>query len=488
MITEKNYSIIGIDPSTSHLGVVLGYINGGTLEFTPTKWVVITPTKEGEEFQGKKVVYDEFVPQSKKRTNIKAFDVAMNLGQQLKAFINENEEDFQRPDVVCCEIPKGGKGIFATDKLFLSMGFCAGFFASLFDSETKVIGLTASEVKSAATNGLDSMALKQKVIKWAVLHYPAVEWRCGTIKDPNSERVLGSFTNCPECSEFNEHIADALACVEALKRSAKFKHWLKDAPKICRYKGKKGSAIETMTSLMLELSEKEDKRLPSIEEIIKDSNAADSWKDKGFEVRYPKRISMRGLPEAEGGQAWDSSEDKWIQALVKAGYTAEVIRREFFKTGTREVIFSDKYLMRAALDDLVGKPTVKKEKKSKRAKKEHSYVKMLKLLDLYDFQDSERFFSTDYILNHMSGKEQEDQIWSKIKALEFQIGGFIYALTDKSKFWAEDEVDLGELKISKKACLYCTSALVDAYIEDLKNLRAKQNQIKNARKEEKKKA
>ena len=212
----KQYvSIIGVDPSTSHFGMVYGWYEVNSQEFIPLHYTVLEPPAG---------LYDEFPPKGKnsQRKSIVEFEQICALSQLIKDFFIHH-----RPQVVISEVPSGAKGMFATGKLHAAMGMVCGCFT--FPSSVqnwKIIGVTPQEVKSAATEGLDNYASKFQMMKWAFQNYPCVDWKHAQKEFEKIGKIEAYLVN-REAEDFNEHMADALAAVKAGVNTRAFKAWLK---------------------------------------------------------------------------------------------------------------------------------------------------------------------------------------------------------------------------------------------------------------------
>ena len=407
----KQYiSIIGVDPSTSHFGMVYGWYEVNSQEFIPLYYTVLEPP-DG--------LYDEFPPKGKnsQRTTIVEFEKNCALSQLIKDFFIRH-----KPQVVITEVPSGAKGMYATSKLYAAIGMVCGCFT--FPSSVqnwKIIGVTPQEVKSAATDGLDNYASKFQVMKWAFQNYPCVGWR----HEPKEFEKVGkvdTYLVCREAEDFNEHMADALAAVKAGVNTRAFRAWLKAV---------KGMGELNRFSSDL-LRDEADKRRYSENKEENDDLKNDfsfdiegynqlvdkkkNWRSQGFEANlpfeeYPKaRHTIMDVP-----RGWNESKDDVISRLVKAGYSAEVIRNQVKEYACDwSVMFSDQYLITCFLLNEIQEYREAKKKGKKLSKpkavrgEKHRFVECMKLLGLFcpgsSLEEIEKTSNFDEKINKISNR------------------------------------------------------------------------------------
>ena len=467
----KQYvSIIGIDPSTSHFGMVYGWYEVNSCEFIPLYYAVLTPPKG---------LYDEYPPKGKgsERKSIVEFEQTCALASEIKDFFNRH-----RPQVVFAEVPVGAKGMKATGKLYAAMGLVCGSFS--FPSSVqnwKIIGVTPQEVKSAATNGLDNYASKFQMMKWAFQNYPCVDWK----RTPKEFERFGKFDTylvSREVEDFNEHMADALAAVKAGTNTRAFNAWLKAV---------KGTGELDRFSKEL-LKDVREERLYSENKEKNDALKIDfgfsiegynqlvakkaDWRAKGFKDVVPVEVCPKkkhAIMDAPIG--WNDCKDKFISQLVKAGYSAEVIRNQIREYACGYgVMFSDPYLVSCFLlkeiqDAREAEKKGKKSKKPKAVKSEnHRYVDCLKLLGLFC-----PGATLNEILKTSNFEEKINKISNRIDSLSELVA---CEITRRMLGWKEFQnrrlsAQSGEAPIDWRNEMYCADRLLEARISEIKKLR-----------------
>ncbi len=168
--------VLGIDPSLNNTGFVLADLDMTTLEFKVSKMILseTSPTK---------------VKSSRKNSD--DLERARRHATTLTDLLKE-------ADIVCAEIPVGSQSARA----MASYGICIGLLATI---ETAMIQVTPSQVKEAAVGNKN--ASKQEMIDWAVNKHPEAMWLT------RGGKVLNK----------NEHLADAVASIEAAMITEDFK-------------------------------------------------------------------------------------------------------------------------------------------------------------------------------------------------------------------------------------------------------------------------
>tara|TARA_R110000803_G_scaffold200892_2_gene265504 strand:- start:130 stop:675 length:546 start_codon:yes stop_codon:yes gene_type:complete len=169
--------ILGIDPSLSNFGLARADYDPVTGVMTPESLTLV-----------------ETKPQKKNKAVRKNSEDL----ERLHLIVPELEKALSGVSMVMVEMPVGSQ----SSRAMASYGFCLGILAWV---KQPMIQVTPSEVKIIATN--DKTASKQMMIDWATQKYPDLNWL---------ERG-GKFTGK------NEHLADALAAIEAGINTDQFK-------------------------------------------------------------------------------------------------------------------------------------------------------------------------------------------------------------------------------------------------------------------------
>lgn len=171
--------IVGLDPSLSNFGIVIATVNINTLDIHVDKLILVETEREA----GKTVRQN-----SDDMRRARMSYVAMNDACKGAAF-------------AIAEVPVGSQSARA----MLSCGVCIGVLAGC---NVPLIQVNPSEVKMAATGYKN--ATKGEMIEWAMRQHPYAAW---LMRKSKGELV-------PVAA--NEHLADALAAIEAGIRTDQF--------------------------------------------------------------------------------------------------------------------------------------------------------------------------------------------------------------------------------------------------------------------------
>ena len=440
-------------------------------------------------------MYDEFPPKGKgsKRKSIVEFEQTCALSQLIKDFFIRH-----KPQVVITEVPSGAKGMFATSKLYAAMGMFCGCFT--FPSSTqnwKIIGVTPQEVKSAATDGLDNYASKFQVMKWAFQNYPCVGWR----HEPKEFEKVGKFDTylvCREAEDFNEHMADALAAVKAGTNTRAFNAWLKAVKGTGELDRSSKELLKNVSEerLYSENKEKNDALKIDFGFSIEGYNQLlakkTDWRAKGFKDVVPvEKCPKRKYAIMDAPQGWNDSNDDYISKLVKAGYSAEVIRSQIREYAcSYGVMFSDQYLVTCFLLNEIQeyREAEKKGKKLSKPKavrgEKHRFVECMKLLGLFcpgsTLEEIEKTVNYDEKINKISIR-----IDSLSQLIAFDISE---RMTKRKEFKERRHSALkGEAPIDWRNQMYCADRLLEARISEIKELKDLKRKVMEAKKEAEKK-
>lgn len=170
-------NVLGLDPSLNNFGMVNADLDMQTMELTINK-----------------LSLSEAKPDTKNKQVRKNCQDLIRCKTQYDALTAAVKD----VDIVFCEMPVGSQSARA----MASYGMCIGIIASV---QKPFIQLTPAQVKLAAVN--NKTATKSDMIEWAFDKYPHDDWLVRAGKPINK----------------NEHIADAIACIEAGVATEEFK-------------------------------------------------------------------------------------------------------------------------------------------------------------------------------------------------------------------------------------------------------------------------
>lgn len=172
-------SVGGCDPSLNNFGMVKGVYDTDSKGFIMEQMNLLSPS----------------LPKTKSMlVNARDYQTASLLSKGLNEFLGDCE-------MVFVELPTGSKSARSA----ASYGMCLGIFGSFTHP---IIVTSAREAKYLATG--NSKATKKEMIQWATNKYPNASWL----------RQGQRITNA------NEHLADALASVEAGIRTYHFLNYV----------------------------------------------------------------------------------------------------------------------------------------------------------------------------------------------------------------------------------------------------------------------
>lgn len=206
---NKYFTVLGIDPSISHVGLVYGLVDADTREFFPliTRTIVnkLTPSD-----------YPHLNPTQFKE--IKNFEISRGI----KKFISKRYSAYGhvieiKPDFLIFELANGSGNAFADSSLNCAKGMIAGIFAEY--EEPSIV--MPSPIKVKKITGNSKNAIKEQIIAWAVQKYGIARLGMKT-EELETELTEGESVMCYkapygnfETLSCNEHLADAVAIVEA---------------------------------------------------------------------------------------------------------------------------------------------------------------------------------------------------------------------------------------------------------------------------------
>lgn len=207
---NRYFTVLGIDPSISHFGLVYGFFDADTREFFPllTKTIAndVNPTD-----------YPHL-----NATELKAYK-AWRMSRLLHGFINQEHSCDGLtgkikidPDIIIFELSNGSNKSFVEASLSCAKGVVVGVFSIL--RVKKLLMPSISKVKTITGN--PNNATKEQMIAWAVQKYGCkalalkteeVKLYVRDVSDMCYEAPYGTSVTL----SYNEHIADAMAAIEA---------------------------------------------------------------------------------------------------------------------------------------------------------------------------------------------------------------------------------------------------------------------------------
>lgn len=176
----RTLNIVGLDPSLSNFGIAKAKLDLDTMEFDITDLVLVQTTNEKDKKLKKQV-----------RKNSEDLDRAQLLHKGL-------QDGCEGAWLAIAEVPVGSQSARA----MASYGVCIGILAAC---PIPLIQVTPNEVKLAGF-GVRT-ATKEEMIEWAMSKYPNAPWRVQTQNGAKHKK------GDPKAD--NEHLADAVAAIEA---------------------------------------------------------------------------------------------------------------------------------------------------------------------------------------------------------------------------------------------------------------------------------
>lgn len=336
---NKYFTVLGIDPSISHVGVVYGLFDADTREFFPlvTRTIVNKSTPSD---------YPDFNPTEFKE--IKSFEIA----EAIKKFISKKyrayDHDIEiRPDLLIFELSNGSGNSFADASLNCAKGMISGVFA---EHEKSSI-VMPSPIKVKKITGNSKKAIKEQIIAWAVQKYGIARLEMKT-EEFEAELTEGESVMCHkapygsyETLSYNEHIADAVAIVEAGLNDLRTKKWIE--------KNKDKAKSKDFLAMNLEIKAEEDKVRLFREELKKPRcELSRSWKEQKttFGTIFAPSLEDFSVKVWGGSgrkfEAWDD----WITQRSYGDackYESRKISLVFDAFQTREIFFTDAFIIGA---------------------------------------------------------------------------------------------------------------------------------------------
>lgn len=336
---NKYFTVLGIDPSISHVGVVYGLFDADTREFFPlvTRTIVNKSTPSD---------YPDFNPTQFKE--IKSFEIA----EAIKKFISKKyrayDHDIEiRPDLLIFELSNGSGNSFADASLNCAKRMISGVFAE--HEKSSIVMPSPTKVKTITGNS--KKAIKEQIIAWAVQKYGIARLGMKT-EEFEAELAEGESVMChkapygsSETLSYNEHIADAVAIVEAGLNDSRTKKWIE------KNKGKAKS--KDTLAMNLEIEAGRDNVRLFREELKKPRcKLSRNWEEQKTAFGMFFAPSIKDFPvKVWGGsgrkvKAWDD----WMTRRSygeACKYESKKISLVFDTFQTREIFFTDAFIIGA---------------------------------------------------------------------------------------------------------------------------------------------
>lgn len=336
---NRYFTVLGIDPSISHVGLVYGLVDADTREFFPliTRTIVnkLTPSD-----------YPHLNPTQFKE--IKNFEISRGI----KKFISKRYSAYGhvieiKPDFLIFELANGSGNAFADSSLNCAKGMIAGIFAEY--EEPSIVMPSPTKVKTITGNS--KKAIKEQIIAWAVQKYGIARLGMKT-EELEAELAEGESVMCHkapygsyETLSYNEHIADAVAIVEAGLNEPMTKKRIEE--------NKDKAKSKDFLATNLEIKAGQDNARLFREELKKPrSKLSRSWEEQRTDFGMFFAPSIKDFPvKVWGGsgrkvKAWDD----WITQRSYGDackYESRKISLVFDAFQTREIFFTDAFIIGA---------------------------------------------------------------------------------------------------------------------------------------------
>lgn len=334
---NKYFTVLGIDPSISHVGLVYGLVDIDTREFFPLVAKTIVNKFDTEKYS------------HLNSTEQKAIH-AWNMGLKLHWFISQKFSyrgfEFKLdPDIIVFELFNGSNKSFTDASLNSAKGLICGVFSAV--PHKRLSMPSTSKVKTVTGN--PDNATKEQMITWAVQKYGVNCLGLKTEELTLHVRDLEDDCDAPFGSQtalsYNEHIADAVAVVEAGLNNDYTKKWMKD-------NAEKHGKSEDMLYKAVKLNFENEKIRLFQKELPKVRNEVTRvWKEEttatGEKVLNPCLSSLKKMrygfkTEAPRWDEWISKENYGKASKYKGSKISEVYEGY---GQNRSVFFTDAFLI-----------------------------------------------------------------------------------------------------------------------------------------------
>lgn len=339
-MSNRYFTVLGVDPSISHFGLVYGVIDSDTLEFFPLLTKVLKDEVDKKQFPHLNA------------TQLKAYkswEISRQLHTFLKQRYNFGDIAFEiKPDILIFELANGSNKAFTDASLSCAKGVVTGVFSAL--PIRRLVMPSTPKVKT--TTGNPNNATKEQMIAWAVQKYGV--GRIGLETEDLRIYVRDVGDNCYNAPygtyttvSYNEHIADALAVVEAGLQKERTKEFIRNNAE------KLGKEKDKLFNYLVEWWKDEKVRVfqDKIQKVAEGIKRV--WSDEtnayGIRVLNPHLTTLKPTRFGERGEVskdWDS----WTNQNDYANsckYESSKISAVYKAYNTREVFFTDAVIIEA---------------------------------------------------------------------------------------------------------------------------------------------
>lgn len=336
---NKYFTVLGIDPSISHVGLVYGLVDIDTREFFPLVTRTIVNKSTPSDHPGLNPT--EF-------KEIKSFEIAEAIKKFISTKYRAYRHDIEiRPDLLIFELSNGSGNSFADASLNCAKGMISGIFA---EHEKSSI-VMPSPIKVKKITGNSKKAIKEQIIAWAVQKYGIARLEMKT-EEFEAELTEGESVMCHkapygsyETLSYNEHIADAVAIVEAGLNDLRTKKWIE--------KNKDKAKNKDTLAMNLEIEAGRDNVRLFREELKKPRcKLSRSWEEQKttFGTIFAPSLEDFSVKVWGGSGRKFKAWDDWITQRSYGDackYESRKISLVFDAFQTREIFFTDAFIIGA---------------------------------------------------------------------------------------------------------------------------------------------
>lgn len=407
---SRYFTVLGIDPSISHVGLVYGLVDIDTRDFFPLVAKTIVNKFDTEKYS------------HLNSTEQKAIHT-WNMGLKLHRFIGQKFSyhgfGFNLdPDIIVFELANGSNKSFTDASLNCAKGLIGGVFSAV---PHKYLSMPSTSKVKTVTGNPDN-AIKEQMVAWAVQKYGVeclgLKTEELTLHVRELEDDCDAPFGCSESLSYNEHIADAVAAIEAGLENSRTKKWIKDNAE------KHGRGGEMLFMAAKTNFENEKIRLFQNDLPRVRNEVTRCWKEEttstGEKVLNPCLGSLRkkrwGFKnEAPRWDAWISKENYGKADEYKGSKISEVYESY---GQNRSVFFTDAFLIQSI--------------------RKLGYVKFLSMFGLFDLSYEARIKAMLKKLEG-SGSDFQDSVVKNVLTRSEKRNPEISSLDEYKKHCSEDQ-------------------------------------------------